>query len=134
MPYRTLEERRAYTREYEKRRPPRREYVRQLQMRPDVRARRIERSRRSYYKKYGITREQFEERKIAQKNLCALCGEPFAKGHKRPVLDHNHKTGQLRGIIHAVCNSGIGFFRDDPILLEKAAAYLRASAIFPELP
>lgn len=41
-----------------------------------------------------------------QGGVCALCGEPIAKGEA--VLDHNHVTGEVRGVLHRGCNSMLG--------------------------
>lgn len=42
----------------------------------------------------------------AQGNRCALCGKPFGtKAPYDPVLDHCHKTGAVRGVLHRGCNS-----------------------------
>ena len=40
-------------------------------------------------------------------------------------VDHCHKTGLIRGLLCARCNKAIGWFGDDPALLEAAALYLR---------
>lgn len=50
---------------------------------------------------------------------CAICdsAEPL-------VVDHDHKTGAIRGMLCNHCNRGLGHFKDDPILLELAANYL----------
>ena len=39
----------------------------------------------------------------AQGGLCALCGEPIETG--KAVLDHDHKTGRIRGVLHRGCNA-----------------------------
>lgn len=45
----------------------------------------------------------------AQGNRCDLCGKPFtAKPPYDPVLDHCHRTGAVRGVIHRGCNSLYG--------------------------
>lgn len=45
----------------------------------------------------------------AQGGRCDLCGQPFgAKAPRDPVLDHCHKTGAVRGVLHRGCNSLFG--------------------------
>lgn len=51
---------------------------------------------------------------------CVICG---AEGPL--VVDHCHETGRIRGMLCNHCNRGLGHFRDDPVLLEFAAEYLR---------
>ena len=51
---------------------------------------------------------------------CVICG---ADGPL--VVDHCHITGEIRGMLCNHCNRGLGHFRDDPMLLEFAAEYLR---------
>lgn len=52
---------------------------------------------------------------------CEICGAT-----DRLVVDHCHEKMIYRGTLCAHCNSGLGHFRDNPALLEAAAAYLRA--------
>lgn len=51
---------------------------------------------------------------------CVICG-----AEETLVVDHCHETGQIRGMLCNHCNRGLGHFRDDPLLLEFAAEYLR---------
>lgn len=57
---------------------------------------------------------------------CVICGS-----EETLVVDHDHKTGKVRGMLCNHCNRGLGHFRDDPTLLEFAAQYLYASADHP---
>jgi hypothetical protein len=72
---------------------------------------------------YGITLEQRRELIYKQNNKCAIC-EKEMDGPKEPSLDHNHITGKLREFLCLNCNYGLGNFKDNLILLRKAAAYI----------
>lgn len=64
----------------------------------------------------------YQQRFVEVAGKCEICG-----GQDRLVIDHDHQTGKLRGLLCYRHNTGLGLFRDNPILLEKAAAYLRAA-------
>ena len=53
---------------------------------------------------------------------CAICGGTNKK--YRLAVDHDHATGVLRELLCGTCNQGLGLFKDDPVLLHKAAMYL----------
>lgn len=73
--------------------------------------------------KVKFTLKQFNDLLYYQNFKCAVCGEKFIES-KNIHLDHNHKTGQIRSLLCNNCNVGLGFFKDDIILLEKAKYYL----------
>jgi hypothetical protein len=64
----------------------------------------------------------------AQHDVCAICHEPETVekyGRVQPLsVDHDHVTGQVRRLLCNSCNRGIGYFRDNPVLLRAAAEYL----------
>lgn len=68
--------------------------------------------------KYGLSIEDLDNLKKEQK-ICAACGKD-----KPLVVDHDHKTGIVRGLLCVKCNQGLGCFEDDPLALRGAAAYL----------
>lgn len=69
--------------------------------------------------KYGVTLEWFTQQRAAQSGLCALgCGRTAT------AIDHDHRTGLIRGILCRSCNVALGFMRDDPALLTRAIEYL----------
>lgn len=75
--------------------------------------------------RYGLTLEEFDARLLAQGGGCAICGIKKNQLARDFHVDHNHETGQVRGLLCFACNTGIGKLGDDPDLLEAAAAYLR---------
>ena len=94
--------------------------------RPEVKARVLARSkkyrRKSYLKyKFGLAPEDIDTMKVAQSSRCAICGEVFKKS---PCIDHNHETGQVRGLLCNGCNLGLGLFKDDAQTLTNASQYL----------
>lgn len=68
---------------------------------------------------------KFNELKSLQNNCCAICGtnKPYGRTNEF-VVDHCHETGKVRGLLCHPCNSGIGMFKDNASLLEKAISYL----------
>jgi ribosomal protein L37E len=65
-----------------------------------------------------------------QKGKCAICGTEFGPRKfngevpSSAQLDHNHLTGQVRGVLCLACNLRLGKFDEDPGRLPDAAGYL----------
>ena len=59
-----------------------------------------------------------------QKGVCAICLKACRRG-RRLAIDHDHESGLFRGLLCGSCNWALGLFRDDPEVLERAAAYVR---------
>jgi hypothetical protein len=86
--------------------------------------RKAQSDRRSHLKrKFGLTVERYDEMLAAQGGGCAICGRPPREDIALHV-DHDHETGQVRGLTCFRCNNALGDFNDDPKLLESASAYL----------
>jgi ribosomal protein L34E len=78
---------------------------------------------------FGITQEDYDRILASQNGCCAICGARENKvNHSRPrkflYVDHDHKTGKVRGILCHNCNFAIGYFKDDPERMRRAADYL----------
>ena len=80
--------------------------------------------RRSRLKRlYGLTVEQYDAMLAKQRGRCAICGSTEPK-HTNWSVDHDHVTGQVRGILCSACNTGIGQLQDDPDIVRKALEYI----------
>lgn len=83
-------------------------------------------------KRYGLTFEDQEGMLREQNYKCAICGqEIFLFGSSQKLIahvDHDHKTGKVRGLLCKECNSGLGKFRDNPEYLLSALSYLNKNA------
>lgn len=79
--------------------------------------------------KYGIEPEEYERLLEEQDGVCAICGSEDngfnQHGTKRFAIDHNHTTGDIRGLLCNRCNTAIGLLQDDPDIIRKAEAYVR---------
>lgn len=73
------------------------------------------------YRALGIDKNKYLSMCEEQDWRCAICKEI----PKKLVADHCHTAGNFRGLICTYCNSGLGFFKDDPIRMLAAIEYLR---------
>lgn len=80
---------------------------------------------RQIAKKYGLSLEEYNQKSSSQGDVCKICQKKCSTG-KRLAVDHNHKTGQVRGLLCGRCNLILGRAEELPDLLRKAADYLEA--------
>ncbi len=80
--------------------------------------------RRHLGRKYGITHEQYEAMLAAQGGVCACCGTSES-GRDKWLVDHDHTTGRVRGLLCFNCNIGIGKLGDDEAGILRALAYMQ---------
>ena len=80
---------------------------------------------RGIARRYGLSLEQYLNLIEEHDNRCAICGNECKDS--RPCVDHDHKTGKVRGILCPLCNRGLGHFQDSIELLTAAAEYLYGS-------
>jgi hypothetical protein len=73
---------------------------------------------------YGLTLEQYDELFQAQEGCCAICRHQFTGEDRDTHVDHCHSTGRVRGLLCPDCNRGIGLFKDDIALLQRALEYV----------
>ena len=83
------------------------------------RCRRI--AHRSVWRNKGLNPDEVEKY-LSAHNQCEICGK---KETRRGLsVDHCHKSGKFRGVLCSDCNMGLGFFKDEPALFDKAKIYL----------
>lgn len=79
---------------------------------------------------YGITIEHYEAMLESQNGVCAICEEtepgktPLGK-EKMLAVDHDHDTGEVRGLLCSRCNQAIGGMRESEKLIKRMLKYLR---------
>lgn len=82
-------------------------------------------------KKYDIDLSGFDALWIAFKGKCGICNNDLilptktrGQGRRSAVIDHDHKTGNLRGLLCNSCNKALGLFDDNYETLKQAVAWL----------
>lgn len=86
--------------------------------------------RRNYslLKNFGITTDQYNKLLVDQNNVCKICLSPetgTVRGRIKPLaVDHCHKSGKIRGLLCARCNTFIGLAKENTSILNSAIVYL----------
>jgi hypothetical protein len=75
-------------------------------------------------KRYKISVEDYRALFKSFENKCGICGNPETAKGKILSVDHDHKTGRVRGLLCGKCNKGLGFLHDDISLVDKVRNYL----------
>jgi Recombination endonuclease VII len=78
----------------------------------------------STLKKHGLTLEDYNNILKKQNNKCAICKRKNPHGIDL-AIDHNHKTGKIRGLLCTNCNTALGSFKDSTKTLQNAIEYLK---------
>lgn len=80
--------------------------------------------------KYGIEKEEYLQKLVSQGGLCKICLEPETDIDKRTgrvknlSIDHNHETGQIRGLLCRKCNTSLGLLREDKKIIQNMINYI----------
>jgi hypothetical protein len=75
-------------------------------------------------KRYGLTVVEYNRLLEEQQYVCAICKMPN-NTNKSLSVDHNHKNGQIRGLLCNHCNRALGLLRDNVDVLQSAVIYLQ---------
>jgi Recombination endonuclease VII len=95
-------------------------------------AQKRQRKSRNLERRYHITLEQFEDMWTHQQGLCKLCGNPMDlenRGSQLTVVDHDHDTGIVRGLLCFGCNIFVGYAQPRLHLFPATIDYLEQRAI-----
>jgi hypothetical protein len=79
-------------------------------------------------KEYNLPIQLWNCLNLLQKSKCAICNQKTSL-----VVDHNHNTKQVRGLLCHKCNRGLGHFDDNIELLQKTIIYLEESELWNQL-
>lgn len=71
-------------------------------------------------RQYGLTLAEYNRMLDKQHGFCAICPDKLTS----PCVDHDHKTGKVRGLLCHKCNVAIGLLRESPAICASAESYL----------
>src|SRR3990167_5769676 len=79
-------------------------------------------NRQSHLKRaFGISLADQQDLAVLQRGLCPICETSLGS---RPLVDHDHLTGKVRGLLCRKCNTGPGQFKDTATIVRRALQYL----------
>ena len=90
-----------------------------------------QKQRKEYHKfyrtriKYGVSKTDWYSLLKKQKNKCAICKNFLPTDIRKLCIDHCHKSGKIRGIVHNDCNLMIGFSKKNVEVLKSAIKYIQ---------
>lgn len=85
----------------------------------------LDEKRNSHRKrKFGLSKEEYDQMLIDQNNQCAICKRKIGR---EAAVDHCHTTNKIRGLLCRSCNLGLGAFKDNMDTIRKAINYINES-------
>ena len=87
--------------------------------------------------RYKLSIPEYNALLLGQDNRCAICLQPFAgraRDKAAPQIDHDHRTGVVRGVLCRPCNTALGNLGDDVTVLDRAITYLKRAADQRQIP
>lgn len=78
---------------------------------------------------YGMTLDQYDELLESQGGVCAACRGTCSKEYLS--VDHDHETGEVRGLLCSTCNLALGYVKDSVDLMRSLIAYLEGKVPSP---
>ena len=78
-------------------------------------------------RKFGLDTLTFEKLLHKQQGRCAICNNELnSSRYSRLSIDHNHTTGNIRGLLCTNCNTALGLLKENISVFERAIAYLKS--------
>jgi 23S rRNA G2445 N2-methylase RlmL len=68
---------------------------------------------------YKITVEDYDKKLKEQNYCCVICNKHRDKFKRNLSVDHNHKTGEIRGLLCVICNTNVGVVEDKLEMIQK---------------
>lgn len=91
---------------------------------------------RYYKREYHISLDDYLNMAEKQNYVCAICGKPnFPMGVKHTgclVVDHDHTSGEVRGLLCHNCNRALGLLQENALTVYKAYTYLQSVTTIPK--
>jgi hypothetical protein len=81
--------------------------------------------------RYGISLDDYNRLRSVQNNRCLLCSRVFEKS---PDVDHDHKTGRIRGLLCRKCNTLIGLLENQNVSLSRLHRFLKSPHLIIQNP
>lgn len=111
---------------YEELKEARKPFRKFIQAKPKVKEDPEQAKVRQLKYRYDLGYDEYTELYETQNHRCAICNRRFSLGGRKGLyVDHNHKTGKVRGLLCPACNSALGKFQDSVDILTKAIEYLQ---------
>ena len=79
--------------------------------------------------KSNISAKQRQDLHDLHNGLCDICHQPEVAPNKSLAVDHDHATGEIRGLLCNLCNTGLGLMKDSTVIINSAIDYLERSKL-----
>ena len=75
---------------------------------------------------YNLTQKSYDKLLLEQNYQCKICFSKFMDNKRKSLcVDHNHKTGEVRGLLCGTCNIVLGLVKEDQVRLLRSIQYLK---------
>jgi len=76
-------------------------------------------------REYNMTQDDYDQMLQEQDFCCAICKRHMTEFKRNLAVDHNHTTGEIRGLLCGNCNRTVGFVKENPEIAESLVRYIR---------